>query len=77
MSWCGWILDVIEFFLGSVFFQTTLCSSLDSALSQFIGDNMNVMLEDMKLTQVEMGLTTPYETVTTSSSSSSSSSRRY
>jgi hypothetical protein len=63
MSWCNWILDVLEFFLGSTFFQEQLCSSLDSALTRFVGDNMNTMLEDMNVSHVAVPLSAPYDTM--------------
>jgi hypothetical protein len=63
MSWCSWILDVLEFFLGSSFFQEQLCSSLDSALTRFVGDNMNTMLEEVNVSHIAVPLSAPYNTL--------------
>ena len=63
MSWCNWVIAVLEFFLGSSFFQEQLCASLDSALTRFVGDNMNTMLADMNISRVVVPLSAPYNTL--------------
>ena len=63
MSWCNWVIAVLEFFLGSSFFQEQLCASLDSALTRFVGDNMNTMLADMNVSRVVVPLSAPYNTL--------------